>query len=278
MEPARDGVLLRVFIGEADRAGGHSLYRAVIDAAFKGGIAGATILHGPMGFGRSRQVNNEFIVDSPGNLPIVIEIIDTPEKIEAFLPALDALMISGLVTLEKVRMAHLGRRTSGASEFLLGGEAPSMSAADQLREEPHMEVPHEALLLRIFTSVSDRYGVEQPLYRAIVLKAREMNLAGATVLRGPIGFGLAARMHKGYLFEKDDRPVVIEICDSEEKIKAFLPVLDEIMESGLVTIEKARVIQYGRTRSSYLERLTKSLRDHLHLSSPRAKPSGPARS
>ena len=141
-----------------------------------------------------------------------------------------------------------------------------------------MEVPHEALLLRIFTSVSDRYGVEQPLYRAIVMKAREMNLAGATVLRGPIGFGLAARMHKGYLFEKDDRPVVIEICDSEEKIKAFLPVLDEIMESGLVTIEKARVIQYGRTRSSYLERLTKSLRDHLHLSSPKAKPSGPARS
>ena len=70
MEPARDGVLLRVFVGEADRAGGHSLYRAVIDAAFKGGIAGATILHGPMGFGRSRLVNNEFIVDSPGNLPI----------------------------------------------------------------------------------------------------------------------------------------------------------------------------------------------------------------
>jgi uncharacterized protein len=108
------------------------------------------------------------------------------------------------------------------------------------------------------------------------MKAREMNLAGATVLRGPIGFGLAARMHEGHLFEKDDRPVVIEICDSEEKIKAFLPVLDEIMESGLVTIEKARVIQYGRTRSSYLERLTKSLRDHLGLASPRAKPSGPA--
>ena len=82
-------------------------------------------------------------------------------------------------------------------------------------------------------------------------------------------------MHKGNLFEKDDRPVVIEICDSEEKIKAFLPVLDEIMESGLVTIEKARVIQYGRKRSSYLERLKKSLRDHLHLSPPMAKPSGP---
>ena len=78
-------------------------------------------------------------------------------------------------------MARLGRRTSGAAEFLLGGEAPSMSAADQLKEEPQMEVPHEALLLRIFTGIYDRYGVEQPLYRAIVMKAREMHLAGATV-------------------------------------------------------------------------------------------------
>ena len=104
MEPARDGVLLRVFIGDADRSGGHSLYRAIIDEAFKGGIAGTTVLHGPMGFGKSRYVNNEFVVDSPGNLPIVIEIIDTPEKIEAFLPQIDGMISSGLVTLEKVRM------------------------------------------------------------------------------------------------------------------------------------------------------------------------------
>jgi uncharacterized protein len=278
MEPARDGVLLRVFIGEADRAGGHSLYRTIVDAAFKAGLAGVTVLHGPMGFGQSRYLNNEFIVDSPGNLPIVIEIIDSPEKIEGFLPKLDPLITSGLVTLERVRMARLGRRASGVSEFVFGSEAPAAPAAAQIREESEMEVPHEALLLRIFTSGADRYGVEQPLYQAIVMKAREMHLAGATVLKGPIGYGLAARMHKGHLFEKDDRPVVIEICDSEEKIKAFLPVLDEIMESGLVTIEKARVIQYGRQRSSYLERLKKSVREHLHLSNPVAKPSGPARS
>ena len=278
MEPACNGVLLRVFIGAADRSGGHSLCRAIIDVAFKGGLAGTTVLQGPMGFGQSRYVNNEFVVDSPGNLPIVIEIIDTPEKIEAFLPQIDGMISSGLVTMEKVRMARAGCRTPGASEFVLGGEASAAPAAAQVREEPQMEVPHEALLLRIFTSVADRYGVEQPLYQAIVMKARKMNLAGATVLKGPIGFGLAARMHEGNLFEKDDRPVVIEICDSEEKIKAFLPVLDEIMESGLVTIEKARVIRYGRQRSSYLERLKKSVREHLHLSPSGAKPSGPVRS
>ncbi len=135
-----------------------------------------------------------------------------------------------------------------------------------------MDVPHEAVLLRIFTGADDRYGLEEPLYRAIVTKARDMNLAGATVLKGPIGYGLSSRMHKPHFFGKDDRPIVIEICDSEEKINAFLPVLDDMMESGLVTLEKARVLQYGKKRSSYMERLKKSVREHLHMSEPPGKP------
>jgi PII-like signaling protein len=128
-----------------------------------------------------------------------------------------------------------------------------------------MDVPHEAILLRIFTSVDDRYGVEEPLYRAIVMKAREMHLAGATVLKGPLGFGHTSRIHKPHYIATDDRPVVIEICDSEEKISAFLPVLDEMMESGLVTLERARVLQYGRKRSSYFKRLKESALQHLHI-------------
>jgi PII-like signaling protein len=92
-----------------------------------------------------------------------------------------------------------------------------------------------------------------------------MHLAGATVLKGPIGYGQSSRMHQPHFFGKDDRPVVIEICDSEEKINAFLPILDDMMESGLVTLEKARVLQYGKKRSGYLDRLKKSMRGHLHL-------------
>jgi uncharacterized protein len=121
-----------------------------------------------------------------------------------------------------------------------------------------MEVPHEAVLLRIFTGADDRYGVEEPLYLAIVMKAREMHLAGATVLKGPMGYGQSSRMHTPHFFGADDRPVVIEIYDAEEKINAFLPVLDDMMESGLVTLERARVLQYGGKRSGYLERLKES--------------------
>jgi uncharacterized protein len=133
-----------------------------------------------------------------------------------------------------------------------------------------MDVPHEAVLLRIFTGADDRYGVEEPLYRAIVAKAREMNLAGATVLKGPLGYGLSSRMHKPHFFGKDERPIVIEICDSEERIDAFLPILDDMMESGLVTLEKARVLQYGKKRSSYMERLRERLHPGKAADEPRS--------
>jgi len=118
-----------------------------------------------------------------------------------------------------------------------------------------MDVPHDAVLLRIFTSTADRFGA-YPLYQAIVHKAHEMHLAGATVLRGPLGFGQSARLHKGQLLPvRQDLPVVVEIVDSSEKIDAFLPVLDGMMESGLVTLEAAKVLQYGRQRSGMLQRL-----------------------
>jgi len=100
------------------------------------------------------------------------------------------------------------------------------------------------MLLRIFIGESDRWH-HQPLYEAIVLKAREMHLAGATVLRGPIGFGKSSRIHTAKILRLSmDLPMVIEIVDTEEKLHTFLPVLDEMMKGGLVTLEKVRVIDY----------------------------------
>ena len=107
-----------------------------------------------------------------------------------------------------------------------------------------MQIPHDAVLLRVFIGESDRWH-HQPLYEAIVLKAREMHLAGATVLRGPMGFGKSSRLHTAKILRLSmDLPLVIEIVDSEEKIQGFLPVLDEMMQSGLLTIEKVKVMEY----------------------------------
>ena len=108
-----------------------------------------------------------------------------------------------------------------------------------------MDVPRDATLLRIFFGEDDRFE-HQPLYEAIVQKARSMHLAGATVLRGPMGFGHSSRLHTAKVLRlSEDLPMVIEIVDTQEKIDAFLPVLDSMMGSGLVTLERVQVLQYG---------------------------------
>ena len=113
-----------------------------------------------------------------------------------------------------------------------------------------MQIPKQAVLLRIFIGESDRAG-GSPLYEAIVLKAREQHLAGATVLRGPMGFGASSRLHTTKILRlSEDLPLVIEIVDSEEKINAFLPTLDAMMTSGLITLEKVQVLQYGTEPTS----------------------------
>jgi|RhiMetdeSRZDD1v2_1073273.scaffolds.fasta_scaffold401527_3 PII-like signaling protein len=108
-----------------------------------------------------------------------------------------------------------------------------------------MQIPKDAVLLRIFFGENDRFE-RQPLYEAIVLKAREMHLAGATVLRGPMGYGHSSRLHTAKILRlSEDLPIIVEIVDSAAKIDEFLPVLDTMISSGLVTLEKVRVLRYG---------------------------------
>jgi uncharacterized protein len=113
-----------------------------------------------------------------------------------------------------------------------------------------MQVPRDAVLLRIFIGEDDRHQ-HLPLYEAIVLKAREHQLAGATVLRGPMGFGHSSRLHTAKVLRlSEDLPMVVEIVDSEDKINTFLTLLDGMMGSGLVTLEKVKVLQYGQDKPS----------------------------
>lgn len=108
-----------------------------------------------------------------------------------------------------------------------------------------MKLPKEAILLRVFVGEGERHG-HRPLYEAIVLKAREMHLAGATVLRGPMGFGQSSRLHTAKILRlSEDLPFVIEIVDEESKIMPFVEILDTMIGSGLVTIEKVKVLRYG---------------------------------
>lgn len=109
-----------------------------------------------------------------------------------------------------------------------------------------MQIPEDAVLLRIFFGENDKWQ-GKPLYEAIVMRARELHLAGATVVRGPMGFGHSSRIHTAKILRlSEDLPLVVEIVDAEDKINAFLPELDAMMGSGLVTLEKVKVVQYGK--------------------------------
>jgi len=110
-----------------------------------------------------------------------------------------------------------------------------------------MKIPENGKLLRIFIGESDRWH-HQPLYEAIVFKAREMGLAGATVLRGPMGFGAKSHLHTSKILRLSmDLPILIEIVDSEENINKMIPLLDEMVTDGLVTLEDVRVLKYRAT-------------------------------
>jgi PII-like signaling protein len=110
-----------------------------------------------------------------------------------------------------------------------------------------MTIPEEGYLLRVFVGESDRYG-HHPLYESIVLKAREQGLAGATVLRGLMGFGKHSVLHTAKILRlSEDLPMIVEIVDSREKIENFLPLLDDIISDGLVTLERVKVLHYKAT-------------------------------
>jgi len=107
-----------------------------------------------------------------------------------------------------------------------------------------MKIPQDGYLLRIFIGESDRWH-GTPLYEAIVMKARELHVAGATVIRGPMGFGANSRLHTTKILRlSEDLPMIVEIVDAKEKIDALMPHIDEMVQEGLVTLERVQVIKY----------------------------------
>lgn len=110
------------------------------------------------------------------------------------------------------------------------------------------KLPEKACLLRIYIGESDKTG-GKPLYEAIVLKARALGMAGATVLRGIMGFGANSRVHSAKILEiSEDLPLVVEIVDTEENVEKLLPWLDEVVKEGLVTLEEIKILNYRSSR------------------------------
>jgi PII-like signaling protein len=121
---------------------------------------------------------------------------------------------------------------------------PNTSSGESSSAPKTRDLPQECSLLRIFLGEADEYR-HRPLYRAIVLRARELHLAGATVLRGPMAFGRSSHLHNANILRLSlDLPIIVEIVDETKKITAFLPELEKMTRGGLITMERAQVFRY----------------------------------
>ena len=237
-------VLCRFHLSTSVRHGPRPLYEWIVEAAHREGLQGATVLKGVYGLRQGGAILEEQRWSISQELPVIVEVIDEPAQIEALLATAEPVFHVGVITLERARVLKY-RAGSGADPGPLGGRKVSATAAVAIGVRT-VKLPEKGTLLRMFMGEGDREPEsERPLYETVVRRAREAHLAGATVLRGPLGFGRHSRVHAAKLLAlSTDLPIVIEIVDSEEKIDAFLPVVDELVSEGLVTLEAVRILRY----------------------------------
>ncbi len=240
-------VLCRFHLSNLAHHGGEPLYQWIVETAHREGLQGAIVLEGFMGLRPDGSLLQENAWRVTREVPIIVEVVDGPRHVETLLARVEPSFKDGTITLERAHVA-LHRLDDTVHD-------PDQSPLDVIAtrknsrawEVKTMNLPEEGVLLRVFIGESDRDETSgRPLYEALVLRAREAHLAGATVLKGPMGFGRHSRMHTAKLLELSaDLPIVIEIVDSEEKVRAFLPIVEASVKEGLVTLEAVRVIKYA---------------------------------
>lgn len=246
MKIETEQVLCRFQLSNFIRHGMSPLYEWIVETAHREGLQGATVLKGFFGLRPEGSLLEEHTWSISQELPVVVEVVDEPGRIEALLARVEPVFREGVITLERAHVLLYRAGPREPAQPLTGRNVVATTGASAAYGVRTMKIPEEGVLLRMFIGESDREpGRDRPLYEAIVRRAREAHLAGATVLRGPMGFGRHSRVHTAKLLElSTDLPVVIEIVDAEDKIDAFLPTVDELVTEGLVTLEAVRILRY----------------------------------
>jgi len=218
-----------IYIGEDHQYHGTALYAAILDFLFFRGVAGATVTRGLAGFGADHHLHTTRILRLTENLPIKIEFIESPAKVDEVLPKLYEMAGTGLIELQDTTIL---KPSAPAAKHAGGAGVPS------LRSEG------KAKLMRIYIGESDRWH-DKPLHEALVQACRTNDIAGVTVYRAIMGYGAHGKLHHGSaLGISHDRPILLSIIDKEEKLRLLLPLLDEMIQQGLVVLSDVDVIKY----------------------------------
>jgi uncharacterized protein len=239
-------VLCRFQLSNFVRHGTQPLYEWIVETARREGLQGATVLKGFYGLRPDGSVLAEHTWSISQELPIIVEVVDEPARVERLLARVEPSFREGVITVERAHVLLYRAGQQRSTPVVTRPNILGTTAVSQAIGVRTMKEPENGVLLRIFIGESDREpGRDRPLFEALVRRAREAHLAGATVLRGPMGFGRHSRMHTTKLLElSSDLPIVIEIVDAEDKVEAFLPTVDELVTEGLVTLEAVRIVRY----------------------------------
>jgi PII-like signaling protein len=223
MVKQRPGKKVTMYVGEDVQYHGEPLYLAVLNYLFYHSVTGATVTKGIAGFGADHHLHTTRILEMSENLPVKIEFVEAAGRLDALLPKLVQMIGDGLIDIQDTTII-----TGQASEAAL----------------PHVALRGRAKLMRVYVGEDDRWH-GKPLYEAIVESLRSHDIAGATVYRGIYGYGAHRRFHREKkLAMSRDLPIMLSIVDDETKIRGYLPVLEEMVQEGLVVLSDVEVIKY----------------------------------
>ncbi|HEY2015605.1 MAG TPA: DUF190 domain-containing protein [Bryobacteraceae bacterium] len=222
-----------IFINEDSQHHMTALHDSIMTFLMHKGVAGATATRAYSGFGGHQTLHTPKIEVLAQHLPIRIEFVESPDKVEEVLPTLYEMVNDGLIEVQDTTVVKLSRRPDAEPEVVLPHE--------------HREGP--AKLLRVFIGEADKWHGE-PLYDAIVKKLRMMEIAGATVYRGIFGYGAKGHEHKRSFFHPmRDLPIVISVIDAPEKIAQAAEAIEAMLEDGLIVTSDVEMVRLVRGRT-----------------------------
>jgi len=222
------GKKVAVYVREDQQYHGIASYAAILDFLFFHGVSGATVTRGIAGFGSDHRLHTTRLVDLAVRLPVKVEFIETATKVEELLPKLHEMAGTGLIEMHDTTIVK-------------PAEKKLKRGAD---DGPPLKREGKAKMMRIYIGENDKWN-GKPLYEAIVNGLRAHDIAGVTVYRGILGYGANRRIHKdARLSLSHDRPILLSVVDTEEKLQKFMLILDDMVQQGLVVLSDVDIIKY----------------------------------
>jgi PII-like signaling protein len=229
MLQAGKAVKVSIYLSEGSTHHGVANYSSILDFLFYRGVSGATVLKGVAGFGADHHIHSSNFVEISDQLPMKIEFIESQEKVDELLGKLEEMVGTGMIELQETTVA----------------KAAQVSKEKKAVSQTALKIEGRARLMRIYIGESDRWK-DIPLYKALVEAMRANDIAGVTVYRGILGYGAHRRIHKDKpLHLSRDSSIMLSVIDTEEKLRSFLPIVEQMVQEGLVVLSDVDVIKYS---------------------------------